>query len=88
MESIKCNECKNEISRLSKKCVNCNSPKEVISVREVSQLYTLLFGGLYFIFKGWYKAGVVALIITFLTGFIGMLLLPFIAKKLVDKLED
>lgn len=37
--------------------------------------------------KGWIKAGVVALVLSVCTGFIGWFVIPFIRHKFVDSLE-
>lgn len=87
MALIKCNQCNNKTSNLSKVCANCGTSIEVSDSKEVSQLYTFLFGGFYFFFKGWYKAGIAAIVLTFITGLIAIFILPFIAKKFVEAFE-
>lgn len=38
-------------------------------------------------FKGWFKAGIAALGVSVLTGFIAWFIIPLFAKKFVDSFE-
>lgn len=88
MALIYCGECGKKISDAAEKCPSCGAPRlNSSSSREVSALMTFLFGGVYFLFKGWFKAGIAALVISFFTGFIAWLIIPFFAKKFVDSFE-
>jgi len=52
---------------------NCKAPA----------LFTLLFGPLYFIFKGTVRHAIIALILGLLTNGITILIYPFFAKKIL-----
>lgn len=58
------------------------------SGRDVSPLWTLFGGFVYFFAKGWWKAGVTALVLNFMTGSLAWFVLPFVAQSFVDALED
>lgn len=64
------------------------NPHSTGSNREVSMLWTFLFNGFYFISKGWFKAGVFALVLNFFTGFLAWIIIPFLAKVFVDAVEQ
>ena len=50
-------------------------------------MLTFFFGGVYFMFKGWFKAGIAALVISVITAFIGWFVIALFAKKFVDSFE-
>ncbi len=90
MALVFCRECGKQISDLAASCPHCGAPQKTEPPkieREVSGLWTFLFGGFYFLFKGWFKAGIAALVISLFTGLIAWFIIPFSAKKFVDSFE-
>ena len=64
-------------------------PKPVVaeSERDVSWVWTLVGGFVYFFVKGWWKAGLVAMALYFFTGGLSWLMLPFFAQRFVEAVE-
>lgn len=92
MALVYCRECGKQISDQALSCPACGAPQRATSQvirteREVSQVLTFFFGGVYFMFKGWFKAGIAALVISVITAFIGWFVIALFAKKFVDSFE-
>jgi uncharacterized membrane protein YvbJ len=90
MALVFCRECGKQISDQAASCPHCGAPQKTEAPtieREVSAVWTFLFGGIYFLVKGWFKAGIAALVISFFTGFIAWFIIPFFARKFVDSFE-
>jgi len=96
MAIVACPECSKEISDKAQSCPNCGAPQEKKqnletvenSAHDVSFAWTLLFGAFYLWYKGWFKSGLVAIVIAFVSGGFGWLIVPFFAKQLVNYFED
>lgn len=54
---------------------------------EVSWVWTLIGGCIYFFIKGWWKAGLVSLVIAIFTGGLSWLVIPFFAQSFVQSIE-
>ncbi len=53
----------------------------------MSTLWTFLFGFIYFMYKGWFKAAIVHIVLVVLTAGLWWLLVLFFAQKFVDAIE-
>jgi len=89
---VYCRECGKQISDQAISCPGCGAPQPSTAQvqhgeREVSKVLTFFFGGVYFMFKGWFKAGIAALVISVITAFIGWFVIALFAKKFVDSFE-
>lgn len=52
-----------------------------------SLVWTLLGGFIYFFVKGWWKAGLAAMLLNFVTGGLSWFVLPFFAQQFVETVE-
>lgn len=83
MALIYCIECGGRVSEKAAKCPSCGVPQ----LKEVSILWTLLFGCFYFFAKGWIKTGLVALLLSSCTFGLAWFVIPFFASKMVNAIE-
>jgi len=69
MGMVFCRGCGKEIHESARSCPHCGAQQKVNSKgesdREVSGVLLFLFGFLYLFFKGWFKAGLVYMLICF-----------------------
>lgn len=70
-------------------CPRCGEPfqKRGEVIGYVSFVWTLLFGWIYFMVKGWWKSALVALLLSCFTGGVAWLIIPFFAKSFVKSIE-
>ena len=54
---------------------------------EVSWVWTLIGGSIYFFIKGWWKAGLISFVIAIFTGGLSWLVIPFFAQSFVRNIE-
>lgn len=88
---LPCPSCGRNVSSRAKTCPGCGDPLSARgttkSFREVSVLWTFLFGCFYFMFKGWFKAAIGSLALVVLTAGFAWLFIPLFAQKFVDSIE-
>jgi len=91
MGMVFCRGCGKEIHESARSCPHCGAQQKVNSKgesdREVSGVLLFLFGFLYLFFKGWFKAGLVYMLICFVSFGAAWLIMPLFAKKFVDSIE-
>ena len=87
MTLVACKECGRQISDAAKACPQCGASNLQQFDGNVSAILTFLFGFVYFLVKGWYKASLAYLVVTVLSGGIAWLVVPFMAKAFVAKFE-
>ncbi len=63
------------------------SPVPTQSELAPSLVWTLLGGFIYFFVKGWWKAGLAAMLLNFVTGGLSWFVLPFFAQQFVETVE-
>ena len=88
---LPCPSCGRQVSIRAKVCPGCGDPLgargATKSGREVSIPLTFLFGCIYFMCKGWFKAAIGALVLVILTAGFAWLVIPIFAEKFVDSIE-
>ena len=91
---VYCRDCGKQISRRAATCPNCGAPQQTPAEahhatpdRQVSFGWTLLFGGFYLMYKGWFKSGLAAIAVSFMTGMIAWFIVPFFAQRMVNALD-
>jgi len=91
MSMVFCRGCGKEIHESARACPHCGAVQKASgakeSDREVSGILMFLFGFLYLFVKGWFKAGIVYILICFISAGIGWFIMPFFAKKFVGWIE-
>jgi hypothetical protein len=91
MGMVFCRGCGKEIHETARSCPHCGAQQKTNSKgesdRDVSGVLLFLFGFLYLFFKGWFKAGLVYILIVCVSMGIGWFIMPFLAKKFVDAIE-
>ncbi|WP_415774668.1 hypothetical protein [Paraburkholderia sp. J11-2] len=88
MSVVYCRGCGREIHESALACPQCGAPQiPQKKTRDVSALWTFVFGFFYFLAKGWIKSAVVALILAACTFGVTWLVIPFFAQRFVDAVE-